>query len=117
MSPKDLTFGYWETLCTTNPGVTEPVFNKTRCDIMTANMPRCMEVMDTCINNPDPAICNAAISVCYKGIIGWYDDESYAGGRNRFDSKSTIATETKSGYLTKNKQLRPLANLMASAIL
>lgn len=90
MSPKDRVFGYWETLCTTNPGVAEPVFNKTRCDIMAANMPRCMEVMDTCNQNPDPAVCNAAISVCYEGVIGWYDDESYAGGRNRFDSKYTI---------------------------
>ncbi|KAJ5212072.1 carboxypeptidase Y [Penicillium cinerascens] len=85
MSPKDRIFGYWETLCTTNPGVAEPVFNKTRCDIMAANMPRCMDVMDTCNQNPDPAVCNAAISVCYEGVIGWYDDESYAGGRNRFD--------------------------------
>ncbi|KAJ6031893.1 carboxypeptidase Y [Penicillium herquei] len=86
MSPKDTTFGYWETLCTTNPGVAEPVFNKTRCDIMAANMPRCMEVLDTCVRRPDPALCDAASKVCYEGIIGWYDNESaYAGGRNRFD--------------------------------
>jgi cathepsin A (carboxypeptidase C) len=88
MSPKDVAFGYWETLCTTNPGVIEPIFNKTRCDIMAANMPRCMEVMDICIKNPDPAICNAAMTVCIDGVIGWYDNESaYKGGRNRFDSK------------------------------
>ncbi|KAJ5948127.1 carboxypeptidase Y [Penicillium verhagenii] len=85
MSPKDSTFGYWETLCTTNPGVPEPIFNKTRCDIMAANMPRCMQVLDTCINNPDPAICSAASQVCYDGVVGWFDNESYAGGRNRFD--------------------------------
>lgn len=87
MSRKDTAFGYWETLCTTNPGVAEPVFNKTRCDIMAANMPRCMEVLDTCIRRPDPALCAAASDVCYEGVIGWYDDESYEGGRNRFDSK------------------------------
>jgi cathepsin A (carboxypeptidase C) len=93
MSPKDGIFGYWETLCTTNPGVSEPVFNKTRCDIMAASMPRCMEVMDICIRNPDPAVCNAAVSVCYEGVMSWYDDESsYAGGRNRFDSKLTTTT-------------------------
>jgi cathepsin A (carboxypeptidase C) len=55
---------------------------------MAANMPRCMEVMDICIKNPDPAICNAAMTVCIDGVIGWYDNESaYKGGRNRFDSK------------------------------
>ncbi|GME31065.1 alpha/beta-hydrolase [Neofusicoccum parvum] len=85
MSPKDSVFGYWETLCTTNPGVPEPVFNKTRCDIMAANMPRCMDVADVCGRNPDPAVCHAAWSVCYDGVVGWYDDESGKGGRNRFD--------------------------------
>ncbi|KAJ5610852.1 carboxypeptidase Y [Penicillium lagena] len=85
MSPKDSAFGYWETLCTTNPGVAEPVFNSTRCDIMAANMPRCQEVAEICERNPDPAICNAAVSVCWDGIIKWYDEESYGGGRNRFD--------------------------------
>ncbi|KAJ5765025.1 carboxypeptidase Y [Penicillium odoratum] len=90
MSRKDSTFGYWETLCTTNPGVAEPIFNKTRCDIMAANMPRCMEVMDICINNPDPAICIAAGNVCEEGIVGWYDNESaFKGGRNRFDITHT----------------------------
>ncbi|CAG8269428.1 unnamed protein product [Penicillium nalgiovense] len=85
MSSKDITFGYWETLCTTNPGVSTPVFNQTRCDIIAANMPRCMEVYDTCAKAPDLAICTAAYSVCYKGIIGLYEDESKKGGRNRFD--------------------------------
>ncbi|KAJ5488005.1 hypothetical protein N7530_002305 [Penicillium desertorum] len=85
MSSKDITFGYWETLCTTNPGVSTPVFNQTRCDIIAANMPRCMEVYDTCAKDPDLAICTAAYSVCYKGIIGLYEDESKKGGRNRFD--------------------------------
>ncbi|KAJ5595339.1 alpha/beta-hydrolase [Penicillium hispanicum] len=85
MSQRDVIFGHWETLCTTNPGVAEPVFNETRCDILAANMPRCMSVADTCIRNPDVAVCDAAYSVCYKGIVGWYDDESGAGGRNRFD--------------------------------
>ncbi|KAJ5535891.1 hypothetical protein N7513_009077 [Penicillium frequentans] len=86
MSPKDSAFGYWETLCTTNPGVAEPVFNKTRCDFMAANMPRCMEVMDICIRNPDPAICNVASKVCWDGVVSLYDNEAeFKGGRNRFD--------------------------------
>ncbi|KAL2794381.1 alpha/beta-hydrolase [Aspergillus keveii] len=89
MSPKDTTFGYWETLCTTNPGppglLREPVFNRTRCDIMAANMPRCMELYDVCIAHPDPAICHAAADVCYQGVMGWYEDEAGGGGRNRFD--------------------------------
>jgi cathepsin A (carboxypeptidase C) len=94
MSPKDVTFGYWETLCTTNPGVSSPIFNQTRCDILAENMPRCMDVYDTCIQNPDPAICAAAESVCYKGIVGWYEDESGKGGRNRFDSKDPVSNQS-----------------------
>lgn len=89
MSLKDTTFGYWETLCTTNPGVPEPVFNQTRCDIMAASMPRCMNVHDGCIRNPDPAICHAALAVCWEGVMGWFEDEVRAGGRNRFDSMSS----------------------------
>ncbi|KAJ5774696.1 hypothetical protein N7457_009592 [Penicillium paradoxum] len=85
MSPKDVVFGYWETLCSTNPGVSEPVFNQTRCDIIAENMPRCMDVFDTCMEHPDVDICTTAYSVCYKGIVGLYEDESKKGGRNRFD--------------------------------
>ncbi|RJE25206.1 Carboxypeptidase Y [Aspergillus sclerotialis] len=84
-SLSDTSFGYWETLCTSNPGVPEPVFNRTRCDIIAANMPRCMDVYDTCQRNPDPVICHAAEAFCFENIIGWYDNESHKGGRNRFD--------------------------------
>ncbi|KNG87294.1 hypothetical protein ANOM_004946 [Aspergillus nomiae NRRL 13137] len=69
MSPMDSMYGYWETLCTTNPGVSVPVFNETRCDHMAANMPRCMQVADTCVRHPDPALCQAAYSVCYEGVL------------------------------------------------
>lgn len=55
---------------------------------MAANMPRCMDVAATCASNSDPAICQAAETVCYEGIMGWYEDESGKGGRNRFDSKT-----------------------------
>ncbi|CAG8107756.1 unnamed protein product [Penicillium salamii] len=85
ISRMDTFYGYWETLCTTKPGVPTPVFNETRCDIMAANMPRCMEVAKTCIGNPDVAICKAAHDVCYDDIAGWYENESGKGGRNRFD--------------------------------
>jgi cathepsin A (carboxypeptidase C) len=84
-SPLDTAFGYWETLCTTNPGVKEPVFNSTRCDIMATNLPRCMNLAKVCYDNPDPAICQAAEEVCWNGVIKYYDGESYKGGRNRFD--------------------------------
>ncbi|OJJ46461.1 hypothetical protein ASPZODRAFT_159367 [Penicilliopsis zonata CBS 506.65] len=93
MSPRESYYGYWETLCTTNPGVAEPIFNKTRCDIMAANMPRCMELFHVCEQNPDPAICHAALDVCWEGIIGWYDDESKVGGRNRFDITAPCVME------------------------
>ena len=85
VSPLDTAFGYWETLCTTNPGVKEPVFNQTRCDIMASNMARCMELSRVCYKHPDPAICEAGFVVCWKGVIEHYDGESGAGGRNRFD--------------------------------
>ncbi|KAF4631889.1 hypothetical protein G7Y89_g6241 [Cudoniella acicularis] len=85
VSPLDTAFGYWETLCTTNPGVKEPIFNSTRCDIMATNLPRCLDVSKACYDHPDPAICQAASTVCWDGVIKYYDGESYAGGRNRFD--------------------------------
>jgi len=85
VSPLDTAYGYWETLCTTNPGVKEPIFNETRCEIIAANLPRCIDVTKTCYDRPDPAICNAASMVCWDGVIGHYNSESYAGGRNRFD--------------------------------
>ncbi|KAB8255071.1 alpha/beta-hydrolase [Aspergillus pseudonomiae] len=85
MSPMDSMYGYWETLCTTNPGVSVPVFNETRCDRMATNIPRCMQVAETCVRHPDPALCQAAYSVCYEGVLGWYEDEVGEGGRNRFD--------------------------------
>ena len=87
VSPRDTAYGYWETLCTTNPGVKEPIFNATRCDIMAANLPRCMDVLKACNSHPDPAICQAASTVCWYGVIVHYDGESGKGGRNRFDSK------------------------------
>ncbi|KAG4261221.1 hypothetical protein FPRO03_11772 [Fusarium proliferatum] len=86
VSPLDTHFGYWETLCTTNPGVDKPVFNSTRCDIMAANLPRCLDLARVCYEHPDHAICGAAGKVCWDGVISWYDGESGTGGnRNRFD--------------------------------
>jgi cathepsin A (carboxypeptidase C) len=85
VSPLDTAFGYWETLCTTNPGVEEPIFNQTRCDIMSANLPRCLDLARVCYDHPDPAICAVASTVCWFGVIEHYDGESGAGGRNRFD--------------------------------
>ncbi|KAE8452978.1 hypothetical protein EG329_012165 [Mollisiaceae sp. DMI_Dod_QoI] len=85
VSPLDRAYGYWETLCTTNPGVKEPVFNETICDIMATNLPRCMEVAKVCYDHPDPAICQTAETVCWDGVINFYDSQAHAGGRNRFD--------------------------------
>jgi cathepsin A (carboxypeptidase C) len=78
-------FGYWETLCTTNPGTKSPVLNETRCDIMAENLPRCMDLAQVCYSHPDPAICAAADHVCWYGVIQYYDGEAGAGGRNRFN--------------------------------
>ncbi|KAK2867883.1 hypothetical protein FQN49_003372 [Arthroderma sp. PD_2] len=86
MSGMYTAFGYWETLCTTNPGVKAPVFNETRCDIMAENIPRCLKVAEVCTRNPDPAICRAAQSVCADGVRAMYDKEAdVKGGLNRFD--------------------------------
>ena len=85
VSPLDTAFGYWETLCTTNPGVSRPVFNSTRCDIMAANMQRCIDGSKACYQSKIPEICMAAGGICWEGVIKWYDSESGAGGRNRFD--------------------------------
>ncbi|KAF1955688.1 alpha/beta-hydrolase [Byssothecium circinans] len=95
VSPLDTAFGYWETLCTTNPGVKEPIFNKTRCDIMAANIPRCIDLARICYQHPDPAICNGAEEVCWKGVIEYYDGESGSAQehRNRFDITTPCLTE------------------------
>lgn len=63
ISPFDILFGYWTTLCTTWPGVDEPVFNETRCNIIAANTPRCLALGRICNANPDPAICQTALMV------------------------------------------------------
>ncbi|KAF2866359.1 Alpha/Beta hydrolase protein [Massariosphaeria phaeospora] len=93
VSPLDTAFGYWETLCTTNPGIDSPIFNQTRCDIMATNLPRCMDLARVCYNHPDPAICAIASTICWKGVIEHYDGESGAGGRNRFDITHPCTTK------------------------
>lgn len=93
VSPSHTTFGYWETLCTTNPGVQDPIFNATRCDIMASNIPRCLNLAQVCYKNPDPALCLVAAQVCWEGVVVYYDGESGEGGRNRFDI--TLPCETK----------------------
>ncbi|KAK4691574.1 hypothetical protein P7C71_g5451, partial [Lecanoromycetidae sp. Uapishka_2] len=60
---------------------------------MAANMPRCMKVAEICLRNPDPAICHAAGSICYEGIVRLYGDESGKGGRNRFDITAPCEVE------------------------
>ena len=52
---------------------------------MADNLPRCTELLNVCYSHPDPAICRAAETVCWYGVIQWYDGESGKGGRNRFD--------------------------------
>ncbi|KAF2204046.1 alpha/beta-hydrolase [Delitschia confertaspora ATCC 74209] len=85
VSPLDTSFGFWETLCTTNPGVSEPIFNRTRCEIMASNLPRCMEVSRVCYNHPDPAICEVTQSVCIDGVANFFYNETGKDGRNPFD--------------------------------
>lgn len=101
VSPLDTAFGYWETLCTTNPGVSKPIFNQTRCDIMASNLPRCTSLARVCYQNPDPAICAAAEQVCWDGVIKYYDGESgdFGGQRNRFNIEGPCPTADEMCYL------------------
>lgn len=94
VSPLHTAFGYWETLCTTNPGTKSPVFNQTRCDIIAANIPRCMDLGRVCYEHPDPALCAAAEQVCWEGVIVHYDGESgdFGGNRNRFNIEEPCET-------------------------
>ena len=85
VSPLDITFGYYEMLCTTSPGVPSPIFNSTRCDKIAEAMPRCMYLHDACYDYPDPILCHAADHFCSSEIRAWYDNESGAGGRDPFD--------------------------------
>ncbi len=87
VSPLDVTYGYYETLCTTKPGVPEPVFNETRCELIAEALPRCVYVHEACYNYPDERICKAADSICDGEIRALFNNESHAGGRDPFDSK------------------------------
>jgi cathepsin A (carboxypeptidase C) len=86
VSPLDTLYGYYETLCTTKPGVDEPVFNQTRCQIISENLPRCISIYEVCYRYPVEILCKATDAVC--GVIKeLYHNESHAGGRDPFDSK------------------------------
>ncbi|KAF2129342.1 carboxypeptidase Y precursor [Dothidotthia symphoricarpi CBS 119687] len=110
VSPLDRAFGYWETLCTTNPGVETPIFNQTRCDIMATHLPRCMALTRVCYSHPDPAICIAADQVCWTGVVEHYDGEAGAGGRSRYDITKPCTTKDDFCY-PEIKQIEEYLNL------
>ncbi|EXJ90487.1 hypothetical protein A1O1_03590 [Capronia coronata CBS 617.96] len=84
VSPMDTTFGYYETLCTTKPGVEAPVFNETRCTIIAETLPRCLYVHEACYKYPDEKLCKAADEICIS-IRDLYDQEAGAGSRDPYD--------------------------------
>ena len=89
VSPLDTAYGYYETLCTTKPGVNEPVFNHTRCQIIAESLPRCLYVYEACYRYPDEILCRTTHQAC--GMIGaLFHGESHAGGRDPFDSMIAI---------------------------
>lgn len=89
VSPLDTAYGYYETLCTTKPGVDEPVFNHTRCQIIAESLPRCLYVYEACYRYPDEILCRTTDQAC--GVIGaLFHSESHAGGRDPFDSMIAI---------------------------
>lgn len=86
VSPLDTAYGYYETLCTTNPGVAQPVFNHSRCQIISNALPRCQSAYEACSQYPE--VCKAADDAC--GVIGQlFHNESHAGGRDPFDSEES----------------------------
>lgn len=86
VSPLDTAYGYYETLCTTNPGVAQPVFNHSRCQIISDALPRCQSAYEACYQYPE--VCKAADDAC--GVIGQlFHNESHAGGRDPFDSEES----------------------------
>jgi cathepsin A (carboxypeptidase C) len=92
VSPLDTLYGYYETLCTTKPGVDEPVFNHTRCQIISENLPRCISIYEVCYRYPDEVLCKATDAVC--GVIKeLYHNESHAGGRDPFDITRTCEVD------------------------
>ncbi|KAI9731326.1 MAG: hypothetical protein M1834_005229 [Cirrosporium novae-zelandiae] len=91
-SPLDTTWGYYETLCTTKPGIREPVFNETRCQIIAETLPRCAYVHEACYKYPDEILCKAADQVCQE-IRRLFYDESHAGGRDPFDITRTCEVD------------------------
>lgn len=65
---------------------------------MATNLPRCMELARVCYSHPDPAICAAASTVCWHGVIKYYDGESGEGGRNRFNIEAPCYTKDELCY-------------------
>ncbi|KAJ9145097.1 Carboxypeptidase [Pleurostoma richardsiae] len=89
VSPLDTTYGYYETLCTTKPGVAEPIFNATRCALIAEALPRCEYLHEACYAYPDDILCHAADSFCSGQIRALFDGETGAGGRDPFDITRT----------------------------
>ncbi|OHW93643.1 serine carboxypeptidase [Colletotrichum incanum] len=93
VSPADTTWGFYETLCTTKPGVPEPVFNSSSCAKIAAALPRCMYLQEACYKYPDTIICGAAGGFCFENIDLLYYQDVKTGGRNPFDITRPCETE------------------------
>ncbi|TDZ32694.1 Carboxypeptidase Y-like protein [Colletotrichum spinosum] len=93
VSPADTDWGYYDTLCTTKPGVEKPVFNETRCALIADALPRCAYLQEACYKYPDPIICEAATAFCYERIDALYYSEVKQGGRNPFDITAPCDSE------------------------
>ncbi|KAJ4212741.1 hypothetical protein NW759_011381 [Fusarium solani] len=93
VSPLDTTYGYYDTLCTTKPGVDTPIFNETRCTQIREALPRCVSLHESCYQNPDPILCHAADSFCSGQIRALFDSETGEGGRDPFDITRTCEVD------------------------
>ncbi|KAH8663267.1 Alpha/Beta hydrolase protein [Ilyonectria robusta] len=93
VSPLDTTYGYYDTLCTTKPGVPEPIFNATRCTQIAEALPRCVYLHEACYEYPDPILCHAADSFCSSEIRALFDNETGKGGRDPFDITRTCQVD------------------------
>lgn len=93
VSPLDVTWGYYETLCKPKAGVPEPVFNETRCTQIAEALPRCVYLHEACYAYSDPILCHAADQYCIDEIRNLFDLEAGGGGRDPFDITRTCEVD------------------------
>ncbi|KAH8646916.1 hypothetical protein BX600DRAFT_390431 [Xylariales sp. PMI_506] len=89
VSPFNITYGYYYTLCTTKPGVSNPILNTTQCKQMAVSLHRCNYLHKYCHNYPDSILYKVAESFCSNEISDIFHSESGGGRRDPFNITQT----------------------------